>query len=177
MVLPHPPAVVRRARVDDADAIGRVHVTSWQAAYAGALPEDILAGLSIEDRQRRWRERLADLPPSVHVLVVTDDGTLAGFACVSASRDEDATASTGELQSIYLDPEHWGRGLGWALHEEALARLRQDGYRRATLWVLDGNGRARRFYARAGWSVDGATKADSLAGSPPVTEIRYKRDL
>ena len=51
-----------------------------------------------------------------------------------------------------------------------------EGFRAATLWVLRGNERARRFYERAGWTVDGARKDDVVAGVP-VTEVRYRRDL
>jgi len=42
--------------------------------------------------------------------------------------------------------------------------------------VLRGNERARRFYERAGWSVDGTEKDDVVAGAP-VIELRYRRDL
>lgn len=169
--------VVRSARVDDADEIGRIHVESWQVAYLDALPEDFLHGLSIADRQHAWRRLLAAAESPLRILVVTDDGPIAGFACVGASRDEDVPEGTGELQSIYLDPAKWSRGLGRRLHAEAMATLRHDGYHRATLWVLDSNARARWFYEHAGWSEDGASKVDTMAGSPPLTKIRYVRPL
>ena len=37
---------IRRATRDDASAIGRVHVETWQSAYAGLLPDAMLAGMS-----------------------------------------------------------------------------------------------------------------------------------
>ncbi|WP_232285313.1 GNAT family N-acetyltransferase [Saccharomonospora xinjiangensis] len=150
---------------------------SWRAAYVNVLPGDYLAGLSITDRQRAWRRWFIASHRSARVLVVADGETVVGFACVGASRDDDAAAATGELQSIYLDPAKWGLGLGRLLHAEALATLRRDGYRRATLWVLDGNAVARRFYERAGWTEDGATKVDTIGSSPPLKEVRYLRAL
>ena len=39
----------------------------------------------------------------------------------------------------------------------ALAGLAAAGYGQATLWVLDSNDRARRFYRVAGWAVEGAS--------------------
>lgn len=169
--------VVRAARDEDAGAIGRIHVEAWRAAYIDALSQSFLHGLSIADRQRGWKERLATADPAINVLVVTNADVVAGFACIGASRDGDAPTCVGELQSIYLDPETWGCGLGQRLHEQALATFRRAGYTCATLWVLDTNTRARRFYERAGWMPDGATKTDSIAGGPPVTEIRYTRTL
>jgi len=50
------------------------------------------------------------------------------------------------------------------------------GYRDATLWVLDSNDRARRFYALAGWAEDGAVKTDGSRGFP-LREVRYRRTL
>lgn len=45
----------------------------------------------------------------------------------------------------------------------------------ACLWVLAGNGRARRFYERQGWSADGATRLLDGWGNP--AEARYERPL
>lgn len=45
-----------------------------------------------------------------------------------------------------------------------------------TLWVLDSNERARRFYELAGFAPDGATKEEVMARTP-VKEVRYRRVL
>ena len=58
----------------------------------------------------------------------------------------------------------------------ALGRLTELGYRQATLWVLDSNARARRFYAAAGFQPDGAVKVDDSRGFP-LAEVRYRRSL
>jgi hypothetical protein len=42
-----------------------------------------------------------------------------------------------------------------------------------TLWVLDTNERARRFYEARGWRADGTSKSDASRGSP-VVEVRYR---
>ncbi|MBK1784539.1 GNAT family N-acetyltransferase [Prauserella cavernicola] len=159
----------RPAGPADAGAIGRVHVNSWRSAYAG-LP---LQGLSITQRQDRWRELLVGDELRANVLVLVDGGSVVGFACAGPSRDADARPDTGELMSLYLDPAAWGRGFGRMLHDDALALLRSAGNRTATLWVLNSNARARRFYEKAGWRADGATKMDTIAGGPPLTEVRY----
>ena len=70
----------------------------------------------------------------------------------------------------------WGTGAGRGLMAAAVDRLRERGFRSATLWVLRDNERTRQFYERAGWSFDGSTKDDVVAGAT-VTEVRYRRDL
>ncbi|MET7997928.1 GNAT family N-acetyltransferase [Amycolatopsis sp. NPDC005232] len=166
---------IRPAVVADAPGIVRVHVGSWQAAYAGLLPADFLAGLSASRREAFWAESLTAPAPRHTVLVAeTPDGTIAGFAASSPSRDEDATPDTGELASIYLLPEFWSQGYGRALHAHALTTLATD-FPTATLWVLAGNTRARTFYERTGWTPDGRTKVESLAnGTVTIEEVRYR---
>ncbi len=83
---------------------------------------------------------------------------------------------TGELTAIYLLPEVWGRGGGRLLLEAAMTNLRKAGFRRATLWVLSTNARARCFYEHMGWSPDGAVKTDDRR-SIGLVEIRYASQL
>ncbi len=101
---------------------------------------------------------------------------MIGFASAGPSRDDDAErGSIGELYAIYVLARWWGGGTGRRLQAEALAGLRDTGYREATLWVLDTNRRARAFYERTGWTPDGATKQEEFG--LPITEIRYRRSL
>lgn len=168
---------VRRAVEADARVIAEVHVRSWQAAYVGLLPDTFLAGLSADDREPVWREILVDMArPANRTLVLTDTGTVVGFAHFCPSRDPDASPTTGEVTSIYLSPDAWGRGGGRLLLDQVIASLREGTFTEATLWVLDTNRRARRFYEAAGWLTDGAEKTDDRRGFP-LTEVRYRRPL
>ena len=57
--------------------------------------------------------------------------------------------------------------------EQAERELRTR-YDEATLWVLEENPRARRFYERAGWRTDGERKADERWGVR-APEVRYRK--
>jgi hypothetical protein len=46
----------------------------------------------------------------------------------------------------------------------------------AILWVLEQNLRARRFYEREGWSLEGAPQEEQLAGVR-LQVVRYGRAL
>lgn len=168
---------VRPAVVDDAEQIAEVHVRSWQAAYRGLLPQDYLDRLDPAGRVESSRRMLqeADLPRS-GTLAATEGGYLVGFAHIGPARDEDADHTVGEVFAIYLAPRAWGKGYGRELMSGALARLGEAGYQQATLWVLDSNARARRFYEAAGFQPDGAVKEDHSRGFG-LTEIRYRRLL
>ena len=86
------------------------------------------------------------------------DGELAGFASAGPTRDDDDPHDVGELYTIYLLPVAWGRGLGAALLDTAQADLARRRHRTMTIWVLEGNTRARRFYEKYGFVEVGPYK-------------------
>ena len=162
---------VRRATVDDAVGIASVQQRGWRVGYAHVFPREALERHSSDPE--RWRARLADPAPGSAAFVAADDGHVAGFATVGPSRDENGV---GELYAIYVDPDDWGRGIGRTLIDRAEGALHGSGFDEATLWVLDDNPRARRFYEAAGWRLDGATKEEEHLGVR-VREVRYRKRL
>ena len=166
--------VCRDAVVEDALAIARVWVAAWQAAYAGLMPAEYLAGLDAEAALPGFERGLrADRS----VLVLELDGAIAGVSRYGASRDADAGPETGEVIAINLLPSCWRRGLGRELLRETLQRLRGRGFSEATLWVLHGNASARQFYEAQGWRLDGAEKHDDKLTGFPLHEVRYRVTL
>ena len=116
----------------------------------------MLAGVTAERMRERWKGHL-DAPAAGRLLLVAEcGGEIVGTAASGPLRDGDGDdATTGELYSLYVDPDAWGVGHGAALHEAALAHLAAGGFARAVLWVLEGNARARSFYAAHGWTDEG----------------------
>ncbi|MDE3094170.1 MAG: GNAT family N-acetyltransferase, partial [Acidobacteriota bacterium] len=66
---------------------------------------------------------------------------------------------------LYVDPDHWGRGVGSLLHDAVITALRQWPVASAHLWVLEGNRRAQRFYVQRGWRLDGASRRATVWGA------------
>lgn len=156
---------VRPAQVEDVHGIAEVHVKAWQETYAHLVPSEVLATMSVDQRDRRWIEILS-LSDSV-TWVATDGGRIVGFATSGPGRDSDSPREL-ELPSIYVLASHYGSGAGQRLLDAALGDLP------AFLWVADDNPRARAFYARNGFVPDGTTKVGPVAGTP-VLEVRLVR--
>ncbi len=160
---------IRVATGADAEGIARVHERGWRVGYAHVFPEEKLTNRFVDPE--RWRERLEEPPQGWTTFVADRDGWIAGFASVGPSREEDGV---GELYAIYVDPEAWGEGVGQALIRRAEEQLAGGGYLQATLWVLEDNPRAHRFYEAAGWARDGARKLDEHLDML-VPEVRYRK--
>jgi GNAT superfamily N-acetyltransferase len=142
-----------------------VHAATWRAAYEHVFGAERLASRVPEVEM--WERVLASGRSDVYVI---DD---VGFVSTGESRDEDAAA---ELYSIYVLPSAWGTSAGTALMRSGLEAMRSRFSGDAVLWVLEDNPRARRFYEREGWVLDGARKEEEWLGVV-ISEVRYRITL
>jgi GNAT superfamily N-acetyltransferase len=169
--------LLRPAEPEDALAVAGVHVRSWQAAYRNILPDDYLDRLRPEDRADKYDFASRD-PLKPHTIVAIDDGkipSIHGFATTMPVTDTHMPGY-GELCALYVDPPHWGKGVGVALLSAARAHLSNSGFQKVILWVLAGNVRAEHFYRRDGWTADGVSRKTTV-WNIEVDEIRYARTL
>jgi GNAT superfamily N-acetyltransferase len=123
---------LRRARPEEHDELEELQ---WRASVE--LPE--------------YQDQLAANPDAVHlppaqiangqVIVAEIGGEVAGFAAVVG----------GELDSLFVEPDLWGEGIGRALVETAVHDARQRGL---SLTVI-ANPRAKGFYESCGFTVEG----------------------
>jgi ribosomal protein S18 acetylase RimI-like enzyme len=176
--------LVRSALPEDAEAIAAINVHTWQVAYAGLLPDQLLAEkrpFAPVDRLRGWLGR-TDRPSDTLVAV---DGSIVGYTNYGPLRLPDAPAddpfhpTEGEIYAIYVTPEAWGTGAGRDMMSAALGALAERGRTVVRLWVLADNDRACRFYERAGFVPDGTRRVERLTfgsgGVAEAAEVRYVR--
>jgi GNAT superfamily N-acetyltransferase len=167
---------IRAASLQDADAIAELHVAAWRWAYRGLMADDVLDALSLEERATQWRSTLAEARAQKATFVAERGGRIVGFTSVGRSVDAEASPETGEVYAIYLDEAVLATGVGRDLFARANTSLRELGFGRATLWVLEANDRARWFYEKAGWTWDGTTSMhDDECANLPI--VRYAVDL
>lgn len=167
--------MIRRARLGDVEALAALNERTVWATY-GAHVDHAKVAAAAEWMPDRWREGLAgEARLGRETWVLERDGTIGGWVTLGRSRDADATADVGELWSIYVEPDRIGAGDGGALERHATARLRELGFRAATLWVMAYNERARAFYARRGWVTDPRPAENPWASWGEA--VRLRRDL
>lgn len=136
----------RPARRADAAAIGRIHVETWRDAYAGLLPDDGLLRLSPAIEAERWD---AAIRRGATVIVAEDAAAgVVGFGSCGPSRAH-SLPFDGEVQTLYVAPDHHGRGAGRALLAALFEALAAAGCKSALIWVLADNP-SRFFYEAMG---------------------------
>jgi ribosomal protein S18 acetylase RimI-like enzyme len=166
---------VSAASPEDCEAVAQVHVAGWQAAYANILDPAFLASLSIERRAESWRRVLAE--GKSELLVGRVGSSVVGFASFGPSRDADAPAGRGELWALYLDPQAWSTGVGRTLWLAARERLLSLRFSSVSLWVLERNARAIRFYCAAGFTIEAGSEKEFELGGTKVREVRMVAPL
>jgi ribosomal protein S18 acetylase RimI-like enzyme len=172
---------IRRARRDDAAAIGRVHVETWQSTYVGLLPDTLLASMSDVRQSAWWSHALAD-PAQAKGIFVADDEEMGviGFGSCGPVRDppeylDGTERRVGEVYTLYVEPDFQNRGLGRRLLDAMFRQLRAEGCDTAVLWMLADNP-TRFFYEGMGGALCGH-RVDTMAGRD-VEEVAYAwRDL
>ena len=145
---------IRRARVEDAQAIAEVHVASWRTTYKGIMSEEELANLSVERRQLMWEHQLQDAQVMTFV-AENEQGRIVGFASGGPNRtDTDNPRETDiyhcEIYAIYLLQDVQRHGLGSRLTRTLVEKFREQGYQSMVLWVAVDNVSARKFYETLG---------------------------
>lgn len=163
------PFVIRPAVFDDAHAIARAHVRTWQTTYGYVLPPEFLNSLSVERRTETWQHYLQNAHPQNYLYVAEVEGQVVGFVSFGVKREAYPDYDC-ELYAIYLLAEHQGQGIGRALVCAAADRLIAEGFSKMYVWVLERNP-AIRFYEAVG-GVQFDQRPIDIAGTV-ITEYAY----
>ncbi|MDE7357815.1 MAG: GNAT family N-acetyltransferase [Lachnospiraceae bacterium] len=151
---------------DDRFAISRIYEEGWKYAYKGIVPQAYLDSIPTG----QWASKLDQ--EGVGSLVAVADGKLIGTTSYCKSRWADFGES-GEIISIYFLPQYMGRGYGRELLYAAVGELEKLGFEDIFLWVLEENGRARRFYGRCGFVPTEYDMWHEIGGKA-LREIQYR---
>jgi GNAT superfamily N-acetyltransferase len=151
----------RWSEAGDDRALAELHRDAWRYAYAGIIP-----GLTLERMIARrgpsWWARMH--ARGFRALVLDCDETLAGYATIGRARAP-GVRRAGEIYELYVLPEFQGCGLGRRLFGEARRQLSIHGLPRLTVWALEENTIACRFYLAMG-GVEADRCRDRFCGVP-----------
>jgi ribosomal protein S18 acetylase RimI-like enzyme len=146
----------RRATGSDLPLLDAIRLLAFApifASFRSLLGEELYALVQARDDEAQ-KDLLVSLlepgsPWEVHVAVV--DGETVGFVALRAS----AETRVGEIGLNAVHPQHAGKGVGTAMYELAVSRMKELGMKAATV-STGGDGShaaARRAYEKAGFAA------------------------
>ena len=144
--------VYRKANVEDALAVAKVHVESWHKSFTGIVPQEFLDNLIVEKREQAFRQRFGDANYKMFVAESAKDG-IVGFADFGAARESDFGFEA-ELYAIYLLREFQGKGIGENLFKLCQKEMSADGFGSMYLIALEVSP-YKSFYEKMGGKIVG----------------------
>ena len=135
-------AAVRRAVPGDAGRLAEIEVFNYRLNFYPMFLDDrfYFAELTVE----RLAARYAARPEWTANTLVYDDGAVKGFVRLDGA----------EIAKLFVEPALQGHGIGAALLDRAAALGGRS------LWALEKNAGALRFYARHGFVPTGERKPE-----------------
>jgi ribosomal protein S18 acetylase RimI-like enzyme len=166
---------IRVATLADARDLASMHVASWHETYAGILPAEMLASLSVDGRAAMWAQIMGQpaTSGSTVVYVAELESRIVGFGACGAQRSETLKerAYDGEVGAIYILKAFQRHAVGTRLLFALASDLLQRGFGAASLWVLRDNAPARRFYERYGAEV--IAEREDVRKDAVLVEVAY----
>jgi GNAT superfamily N-acetyltransferase len=153
---------IRPARPDEAETLLAIQRDACLVAFAHIFPPEEYP-FPDQDVLANWRAALAERETEVYV--AEDEGVPVGSVSLG----------NGFVSTLYVVPSHQGTGVGSALHDLALERLRAQGNDVAKLWTLEENWNARRYYENRGWTLTEETRV--VPFPPQPLDVQYEKAL
>ncbi len=163
---------LREANVADASTLAHLHRRTALRAFADIFPPEAPTP-NLDALVADWTRRIGANDAERRVCFVAETHASAVGVIVAGADPQDD--SRGHLSRLYVDPTHWGHGIGTLLYERAITHLREQCFASATLWVLEGNVHARTWYERRGWNLNGDRTATYAPAG--IDDVGYQLPL
>lgn len=155
---------VRPAGPDDAPAIEAIARAAWWEAYPAVLDTEVIdETLDAVYDPAFIREAMGDHDDLLYLVAEADDGEVSAANRTSSDVPSDGGTPLGfasaqqtwadevEIHTLYVDPDHWGEGVGSALLANVTESAEAAGVDRLRVGVLSGNHVGRAFFESNGF--------------------------
>ncbi len=130
---------VRRAVLLDFPAI--LEISNW------AISETAASFKTEPDTLEQWIDPWKATAERYPWFVAHSDGSVIGFAMASRFHSRCAYAHTAEV-SVYVHPDHHGKGIGQALYHRLIPTLKAQGYRTLMAVIAVPNAASERLHTK-----------------------------
>lgn len=161
---------IRKAELGDEKILAYIQTESWKAAFADILsPEELERCTNLQKAEQMYHSVLRREGCNMAIAFAENQPH-----CIAAWGKNrcDLGDTVGELICIHSLQNNWGKGYGSAMMEYVLDQLQQAGFKSVILWVFEANTRARKFYEKHGFELNGQKK---LANG--IAELMYMKNI
>lgn len=139
--------------------------SAWRSAFRGILPDAVIEQYTQAESCKAMFRQILSSGIGTMYLAERNSRPMGLLYWFSESR-EDA-----RIEALLTIPDAWGKGIGAALIEKALADAKAAGHATIHVWPFAENHRARRFYEKWGFAATGKSR------SSDALELEYIHSL
>ncbi|HJW41242.1 MAG TPA: GNAT family N-acetyltransferase [Rhizomicrobium sp.] len=163
---------VRVARPRDAAEVARIYIDSWHDTYPAVLSRAMLCAMTLPGQTARWQAAIRAQRRETVLVAEDAKAGIVAMASLGAARDR-SLGYDGEVYTLYVDPNNFGRGVGRVLLNGAFAVLRTRGFTSCQIWAHAKNN-ARFFYETMGGHVVAERTAPMMGDMVPETAFGWR---
>ncbi|WP_034439925.1 GNAT family N-acetyltransferase [Clostridium ihumii] len=163
--------IIRKAIINDAKEIAKVHVDTWKSAYKDIICNEYLERLSYENREKSWKSML-DNDMGLRIIYVAEEEneTIVGFISGGYEK-KDTEIKNAEIYGFYVLKDYQNNGIGKMLFKKILESFNKLNLQSVSLWALNDNYGGRKFYeSNGGIKVN---EKEITIGNEKLKEIQY----
>ncbi len=138
--------IIRKNELKDQEQMAHIKVDGWRTAYDKIVASKYLNELNYEAQTERYIRSFEDYKDLV--LVAVEGNEILGYSCFDIKKFYEKYDS--ELVSLYIKPDHKGKGIGSALFKETVKELISRDRKNMIVWCFAENEKAIRFYEKLG---------------------------
>lgn len=157
------------AGIEDIEDMVKIQCESWKHAYSGIMSDDFIERKNLS-RRDKWSGILS--AENTKHYIVRFKGCPIAMVSIDFPR-EAAEPDTYEIFGLYILPEYTGKGFGREIMLWTENKIKMMGYKKISLWVLEPNVSAKKFYEKLGFKPDGTEKLSYY--DKPINLIRYTK--
>ncbi|WP_026884553.1 GNAT family N-acetyltransferase [Clostridium akagii] len=140
---------IRKAVIEDAIGIAKVHIKAWQETYKGLICEEYLNSISLGEKTKKWKDIIQENRKAERTLVIENElRDIVGFAFYGIN-NEKKYEYDGDLHAIYILKAYQNCGCGSKIIKTAVKELVDLGCNSLMIWALKDNPYCR-FYEKIG---------------------------
>lgn len=164
---------IKTASIHDVKDLSYIHALSWKTAYKGIVPQEYLDNLKNDFWVSSFEKWISDYTIIAKLVYVGNEA----IGCIAYGKSRDVSLPDwGEIISLYVLPEYFGRGFGKALIVSAINDMHQIGFKNIYLWVLEENLQAQKFYNKNGFSKTEDKLSCEISGKQ-LFDLRFIHQL
>jgi ribosomal protein S18 acetylase RimI-like enzyme len=157
---------VREGTAQDLERVTDIKIQSWAETYGSLLEREVLRPFLDRDKQLTYLRQSVSAPATILLVAQDPSGSVVGFALAYLAQDPEPW-----LESLHVQSELRGHGIGTLLMQSLATHLKSRGYSTLRLGVIVGNVGAARLYERLGATLVGVEPVSWAQG---VTHNVYR---